>query len=68
MTDQERYQELLSLLSHGLIRYAHRRGLLERTPAEPLISDCGGRNGGGVNDQAVRALHSRVDGPAGQGD
>ena len=30
MTDKERYQELLSLLSYGLIRYAEKRGLLTR--------------------------------------
>ena len=28
MTDRERYQELLSLLSYGLIRYAWKHGFL----------------------------------------
>lgn len=30
MTGEERYQELLSLLSCGLIRHAEKHGLLER--------------------------------------
>lgn len=30
MTDEERYQELLDLLSRGLIRYAEKHGLLQR--------------------------------------
>ena len=34
MTDEERYQELLGLLSRGLIRYAEKRGLLEQLPAD----------------------------------
>ena len=33
MTDEERYQELLDLLSRGLIRYAEKRGLLKQSAA-----------------------------------
>jgi hypothetical protein len=33
VTDRERYQELLSLLSHGLIRWAEKHGFLG-DPAE----------------------------------
>lgn len=31
MTDEERYRELLDLLSRGLIRYAEKHGQLERS-------------------------------------
>ncbi|MBI3615146.1 MAG: hypothetical protein HY211_01390 [Candidatus Omnitrophica bacterium] len=52
MTDEERYQELLDLLSRGLIRYAEKHGLLERLATDlrkqevvDLLNKEGNRNG-----------------------
>jgi len=70
VTDEERYQELLDLLSRGLIRYAEKHGLLERlakdlkTPAAVgLLKEEAGHD----EDEAVRAVHSGLDGPSGEG-